>query len=371
MQPFLLSLWALVDLVGLHTHFPRDAKELRHAQVTLPNITIIATGGTIAGAANSSTRTTDYEAGALHVNTITQDVNGTWENDARVYDEQLMNVDSLDINSSLAISISQRVNEVANDPHRQGIVVLLGTHLMSEIATLLALTVTSHKPIVITGAILPNTAPSADGPGHIVAAVKTAAATGWSSEGREVVIVMQDKIMAPWGTKKENNRFLPGPRSLLGHILNFEPFFRWGPGLCAPMKFNISGMPPGVPLPVVEFVTAHQDSSAYQVEAVIAGGAKGIVLVGYGDGYWPATSAQQLKKLADESDVVMVFAAEGQLEYVANARVGAGIPGGDWNPRQLRILLQLLIWKGADKEEIRRAVLKSPGPCPSHGIQGN
>lgn len=178
MQPFLLSLWALVELVGLHKHVARDAKELSHTQDTLPNITIIATGGTIAGAANSSTRTTVYQAGALHVNAITQHVNGTWNSDAIVHYDQLMNVDSLDIDSSRAIDISQRVNEVANDPHRQGIVVLLGTNLMSEIATLLALTVTSHKPIVMTGAIFSDTAASADGPGHIIAAVKTAAAMG-------------------------------------------------------------------------------------------------------------------------------------------------------------------------------------------------
>lgn len=116
---------------------------------------------------------------------------------------------------------------------------------------------------------------------------------------------------------------------------------------------------------------AHQDFRAYLVEAAIANGAKGIVLVGYRDGYWPVASAQQIKKLADETDVVMVFAAEGKLEYVANARIGAGIPGGDWNRRQLRIFLQLLLWEGADKETIRRAVLNSPEPCLSRGIQGN
>jgi L-asparaginase len=337
----------------------------------LPNITIIATGGTIAGATDSPEKTTDYEAGALHIDDITEGISDAWRNDAIVHYDQFMNVDSLDIDSSRAVSISQRVTEVANNPHTQGIVLLLGTDLLSEVAVLLALTVTSHKPIVMTGAILPHKAFGADGPGNILAAVRTAATKGWSSERHEVVIVIQDKTMAPWGTKKESNRFLPGPRSFLGDIKDFKPFLRWFPGPCAPMKFDLSGLSPGTPLPEVVVLQAHQDFPTYLVEAAIAHGAKGIVLVGYGDGYWPVASAQQIKKLADETDVVMVFAAEGQGEYVANARIGAGITGGDWHPRQLRIFLQLLLWKGADKETIRRAVLNSPGSCLSRGIQGN
>jgi L-asparaginase len=371
MQRFLSFLTVLVGLAGHHRHLPRDAKELSHANVALPNITIIATGGTIAGATNSSARTTDYEAGALDIDEITREIRDEWRNDAVVDYDRFMNVDSLNIDSPRAIKISQHVTEVANNPHIQGIVLLLGTDLLSEVAALLALTVTSHKPIVMTGAILPHKAIGADGPGNILAAVRTAATKGWSSEGHEVVIVIQNKIMAPWGTKKENNEFLPGPRSLLGDIKDFRPFFRWLPGPCAPMKFDLSGLSPGTPLPEVVPFKAHQDFRAYHVEAAIANGAKGIVLVCYGDGHWPAASAQQIKKLADKAGVVIVFAADGQLEYVANARIGAGIPGGDWDPRQLRIFLQLLLWEGADKETIRRAVLSSPGSCLSRGIQGN
>ncbi|RSL81994.1 hypothetical protein CDV31_016977 [Fusarium ambrosium] len=273
-----------------------------------------ATGGTIAGAADSPEKTTDYEAGALHIDDITEGISGEWRNDAIVRYDQLMNVDSLDIDSSRAIRISQHVTEAANDPQVQGIVLLIGTDLLSEVAVLLALTVTSHKPIVMTGAILPHTAVSADGPGNILAAVRTAAAKGWSSKGHEVVIVIQNKIMAPWGTKKEENQFLPGPGSLLGEIEDSRPCFRWSPDPRAYMKFGLGGLSPGTPLPEVVRFDAHQDFRAYLVEAAIANGAKGMVLVGYGDGYWPEASAQQIKKLADETGVVMVFAAEGQLE---------------------------------------------------------
>lgn len=235
-----------------------------------------------------------------------------------------------------------------------------GTDLMSEIAMFLSLTVTSRIPIVMTGAMWPHTAFSADGPGNIIAAVKTAVTAGWSSEGREVLIVIQGKIIAPWATKKDNNQFLPGPGSLLGDIKDFEPFFRWLPGPCTPIKFDISKLSPEDLLPEVVIFQAHQDFPAYLIEAAISMGVKGIVLVGYGDGYWPEASAKEIRKMLYESKVVVVFAAEGQSEYVANARIGVGIPGGDWNPRQLRILLQLLLWSGAGEEEIGRAILRFP-----------
>lgn len=43
-------------------------------------------------------------------------------------------------------------------------------------------------------------------------------------------------------------------------------------------------------------------------------GAKGIVLVGYGDGYWRAASADEIKKLVEKNNITVVFAAEGQLD---------------------------------------------------------
>ncbi|RYC80982.1 hypothetical protein BFJ63_vAg16119 [Fusarium oxysporum f. sp. narcissi] len=357
---FIPRFLALVIVVAINWHLLHDATKSSEETAPLPNITIIGTGGTIAGATNSPDKTTDYEAGIVQIDALTRGIDEAWRNNAVVYHEQFMSVDSININSSLAISLSQHVTKVANNPYTQGIVLTHGTDLMPEMAMFLSLTVTSRKPIVMTGAMWPHTAFSADGPGNIIAAVKTAATIGWSSEGREVVIVIQGKIMAPWAIKKDNNQFLPGPGSLLGDIKDFEPFFRWLPGPCTPIKFDISELSPETPLPEVVIFQAHQDFPAYLIEVAISMGVKGIVLVGYGDGYWPAASAKEIRKLVHESRVVVVFAAEGQSEYVANARIGVGIPGGDWNPRQLRILLQLLLWSGAGEEEIRSAILNFP-----------
>lgn len=132
------------------------------------------------------------------------------------------------------------------------------------------------------------------------------------------------------------------------------------------MKFDISQMSPEISLPEVAILHAHQDFRSGLVAAAIDMGAKGIVLVGYGDGYWPVASGEEIKKIVEKTKVVVVFAAEGQLEYVANARIGIGIAGGDWSPRQLRIFLQILLWAGASEEDIRSAILGLPESCPTH-----
>ncbi|KAJ3454248.1 hypothetical protein MRS44_018142 [Fusarium solani] len=359
----LLGIQAVIASNDRDGYFPYEPLVPSERTSHLPNITIIATGGTIAGATSSPEKTTDYKAGVLHIEEVIRSVEDQLRGVANVYVNQFSNIDSININSSFATSLSQHIAEELNKEATQGVVVTTGTHSLAYLAEFISLVVTSKKPIVVTGARRPHGSLGADGPSNLVAAVTTAATRGWSSENRNVVIVIEDKVMASRGTKKEDNQFLPGPRSLLGDIKDSKPFLRWLPGPCAPVKFNISSIPPGTSLPRVELLSAHQDFGADLVEAAIGLGAKGLVMVAYGDGYWPEASALQIKKLADENGVIAILANQGQSEYVANARSGFGIPGGDWDPHQLRIVLQLLLWAQAEEEEIRRVVLMGSNCC--------
>ncbi|KAH7115635.1 Asparaginase/glutaminase [Dactylonectria macrodidyma] len=354
--------WCLCAILSFFTqkHLWHESLETILETRHLPNITIISTGGTIAGTANSSEITTSYRSGALNITEVIKDIRGKLENVANIHVDQFLNIDSLEINSSIAVSISHRIGREVLNPCTQGIVLLLGTDLMSEVATLLSLTIKSNKPVVLTGAIWPHKATSADGPGHIIAAVTTAATIGRSSRNHEVIIVIQEKILAPWGTKKENDRFRPGPASWIGDIRDSVPFFRRSFGHCAPLKIDVSGLDPGVPLPAVEILHAYQDFRPAFVATAIAEGAEGLVLVGYGDGYWPSSSAQQIRDLLLKTDVVTVLANAGQSEYVDKTRIGVGIPGGGWIPTQLRILLQVLLFSQVNEDEMR--IILSDGP---------
>lgn len=74
---------------------------------SLPNITIFATGGTIAGSASSNTQTIGYQAGALGIQTLLDAVPSI-TNISNVVGVQVSNVASDNITPGILLNISQR-----------------------------------------------------------------------------------------------------------------------------------------------------------------------------------------------------------------------------------------------------------------------
>ena len=138
-----------------------------------PNVVILATGGTIAGSAASDTATTGYKAGALGIDVL---INAVPEikNFANVTGEQIASLDSKDMSDDVWLKLSKRVNELLAQKDVDGIVITHGTDTLEETAYFLNLTVQSKKPVVITGAMRPATAISADGPMNLLNAVRLA-----------------------------------------------------------------------------------------------------------------------------------------------------------------------------------------------------
>jgi L-asparaginase len=248
----IVALLGIIDFDGRSGHPLHEGFGPSENASHLPNITIIATGGIIAGATSSLAKTTDYKAGVLHVEKVIQSVEDQLRGVANVYVDQFSNIDSININSSFATNLSQHIAEELNKEATQGVVVPTGTHSLAYLAEFIGLAVISKKPVVVMGARRPHGSLGADDPSNLVAAVTTAATRVWSSENHNVLIVIQDKVMASRGTKKEGDQFLPRPRSLLGDIKDSKPFLRWLPGPCTPVKFNISGILLGTSLPRVE-----------------------------------------------------------------------------------------------------------------------
>lgn len=159
----------------------------------LPKIKILATGGTIAGSAEAADQLTGYTAGTMGVESLIGAV-PQLADIAEVSGEQLANIDSCDITSDLWFKLAARCNELMADGNVDGIVITHGTDTLEETAYFLNLTVKGDKPIVLTGAMRPATAISADGPLDLLNAVKTAACR--DACGKGVLVVMNDIIMA-------------------------------------------------------------------------------------------------------------------------------------------------------------------------------
>jgi L-asparaginase len=182
----------------------------------LPNVTIIATGGTIAGEAATSVQSA-YTSGQVGVETLIKAV-PTLSKIANVTGEQISNVGSQDMSDEIWLKLAKRINELAKSPDVDGIAITHGTDTMEETAYFLHLAVKTSKPVVLTGSMRPSSALSADGPLNIFNAV--AIAGDPAAAGRGVLVTLNDQIHSAHDITKTNTTsvetFMSPFRGLIG-----------------------------------------------------------------------------------------------------------------------------------------------------------
>src|SRR5688572_11137843 len=156
----------------------------------LPTVVVLATGGTIAGAAASDVQAA-YTSGQVGVEQLLAAVPQA-KKLANMRGEQIANIGSQDMNDEVWIKLATRINELAAMPDVAGIVITHGTDTIEETAYFLNLVAKTRKPVVLTAAMRPSTALSSDGPLNFYNAVAVAADP--NAAGKGVLVVVNDWI---------------------------------------------------------------------------------------------------------------------------------------------------------------------------------
>jgi L-asparaginase len=167
---------------------------------SLPNVTIFATGGTIASQGSTNTQTVGYSIG-LGVQQIVDAVPEIL-NISNIAGYQISNVGSGSINETILLTLAKKINEELAREEISGVVITHGTDTLEETAFFLESTVNSSKPVIMVGAMRPATALSADGPLNLLQAVTLAASPAGVDRG--TMIVLNDRIGSAFYTTKNN-----------------------------------------------------------------------------------------------------------------------------------------------------------------------
>ena len=166
----------------------------------LPTVVLLATGGTIAGTGDAG-KTTGYSAGELDVASLLASVPGI-EELANVRGVQVCNISSTEMTSAYWVQMAKTINELAEDEAVSGFVETHGTDTLDETAYFLHLACKTDKPVVVTGAMRPATATSADGPMNLYQSIALAASP--EAKGRGTMVVFSDGIYCGHDVQKVN-----------------------------------------------------------------------------------------------------------------------------------------------------------------------
>lgn len=322
------------------------ATEGAPAKTGTPRVTILATGGTIAGQKQADNASAlSYKSATLSAKDLISAVPGLDEL-ATLDAEQIASVGSQDMNDKIWFDLARKIKSLSDDKAADGVVITHGTDTLEETAFFLSCVLDRSLPVVLTGAMRPASALSADGPANLFEAVKVAADP--RSRDKGAMVVLNDTIHSPvWVTKSDTTNvatFTSPYTGPLGYVDAAD--LRYNQSAVSQQPFTLP-LPAGDALPRVEIIYSHSNMDDKLINSAVSGGAAGIVLAGVGDGNTSAAALAALEKA--RADGVMVVRASrtysGAVKRnveVDDDKAGFVVAAG-LNPPKARILAQLLI----------------------------
>ncbi|MGC7590373.1 L-asparaginase 2 [Bisgaard Taxon 46] len=321
----------------------------------LPNVTILATGGTIAGSGQTAVSGA-YKAGQLNVDVLIDAVPEI-KVLANIRGEQLVKIGSQDMSDDVWLKLVKRINQQCKET--DGFVIMHGTDTMEETAYFLDLTVKCEKPVVLVGAMRPSTKKSADGPLNLYNAIVVA--TDEKSAGRGVLVAMNGEVLGARDVTKTSTTavqtFASPNFGTLGYIQEDRVDYERSPESKHTVNtpFNVDKLDE---LPKVGIVYAYANMPTEPLQALLDAKYKGIVVAGVGNGNMNQANLELLEKAAKEG-VAVVRSSRVPTGYTTrDAEVDDTSYGfsasGTLNPQKARVLLQLGLTQTTDPKVIQQ-----------------
>ncbi|HDL5699072.1 TPA: L-asparaginase 2 [Mannheimia haemolytica] len=321
----------------------------------LPNITILATGGTIAGS-QKNTATSAYQAGQLNIETLIEAVPDI-KKLANIKGEQIVKIGSQDMSDEVWLKLAKAINQQC--PNTDGFVITHGTDTMEETAYFLDMTVKCEKPVVLVGAMRPATEKSADGVLNLYNSVVVAKDS--KSSGRGVLVAMNDIVLGARDVTKTSTTSVQTFNSpnfgALGYIHNSKVDYERSPESKHTVNtpFKVDEL---TELPKVGIIYAYSNMPTEPLQALLDAGYQGIVVAGVGNGNMNAANLALLEEAAKKG-ITVVRSSRVPTGYttrdaeIDDSKYGF-IASGTLNPQKARVLLQLALTQTNDIKTIQQ-----------------
>ena len=328
-----------------------------YAQAAKPNVVILATGGTIAGAGASALNSATYAAAKVPVDKL---LAGLPElvNVANVRGEQVSQIASESFTNDNLMKLGKRVSALVKQADVDGIVVTHGTDTLEETAYFLSLVIRTSKPIVVVGSMRPGTALSADGALNLFDAVSVAASK--DAAGKGVLVTMNDEIQSGRDVTKTINIKTEAFKSQwgpLGMVVEGNNYWFRAPVKrhTAQSEFNIDEFDTLAP---VEIVYGYGNVSRTAMDAVGKSGIKALIHGGTGNG-----------SVADRIVPALQEVRAKGIQVIRSSRVPEGfvlrnaeqpddkydwVVAHDLNPQKARILAAVALTKPVSSKDLQR-----------------
>lgn len=251
---------------------------------------------------------------------------------------------------------------VLDDPSIDGVIIGHGTGALEETAFFLHLTLNTSKPAAVIGSQRPPSTLASDAFKNLLDAIHWIRAEREAASPCGVVVIMDQTVHSARGVAKLANHTLgamespaTGPLARINVDGSIARYARPLHPHTARSEFStIDG-----DLPRVDVVFQYAGADATALDAHVAAGARGLVVIGFP----PGTNTPEIDAAIERhaaAGIATVQASRAIRDPRVLRRPGLEhiVCNSDLSPQQARILLMLALARGLTSEEIQRAFEK-------------